>query len=89
MNPLDQVKTFLEPWATGLIAVGVVFLGACGTVIGMKIGARAASAKRGEGGQRESLGAVAGLALAGVVIGAAVIVVGLAVKVGQNAGTVA
>ena len=88
MNPLDPVLKFLEPWSNGLLAVGVIFLGGCGTFIGMKIGVRSAAAKRGESGHRESLGAVFGLALAGLVMGGAAIVVALAVKLGQGAGTV-
>ncbi len=85
-DPFTAAETFLKPYSTGLLVFGAIFLGLCMIVVAMKMGARSASSKKGDGGAiRESIGMVAGVGIAGVVLGAAVVVVALAVKIGAAA----
>ena len=88
-GPLDPVINFVKPWSTGLLVLGAIILGLCMVWVAMKMGARAAASKKNEGGGiRDSIGMAAGVGLAGVVLGAALIIVALAVKFGQGVGTV-
>lgn len=85
-DPLGVAETFLKPYTTGMIVVGAVFLGICMMVVAVKMGARSAAAKKNDGGHiREGLGMVAGVAIAGTVLGAGLVIVALAVKIGAAA----
>ena len=85
-DPLAQATAFLKPYSTSMLIVGAVFLGICMIVVAMKMGARSAAAKKGDGGHiREGLGMVAGVAIAGCVLGAGVVIVAVAVKIGGAA----
>lgn len=88
-GPLDPVINFIKPWSTGLLVLGAIILGLCMVWVAIKMGARAAASKKNEGGAiRDSIGMAVGVGVAGVVLGAALIVVALAVKFGQGVGTV-
>ena len=85
-DPLSQAENFLKPYSTGMLILGGIFLGICMVVVAMKMGARSAAAKKGDGGHiREGLGMVAGVGLAGCVLGAGLIIVAVAVKIGSAA----
>ena len=85
--PLDQVNTWVAQWGTSLQLLGGVILGICMVLVGIKLGAKSVASSGANTGHREAVGAIFGLAIAGVLIGAALIIVPLFVGVGANSGT--
>ncbi len=88
-GPLDQVNAWVAQWGTSLQILGGTILAICMVLVGIKLGAKSV-AGGGSGantGQREAFGAIFGLAVGGVLIGAALIVVPLLIGIGQNSGT--
>ena len=88
-GPLDPVINFIKPWSTGLLILGAIILGMAGAWVGMSMGARSAAAKKGDNTHvRDGIGRAVGVAIGAGIMGAALIGVALAVKIGQGAGTV-
>jgi len=86
-GPLDQVNAWVSQWGTSLQLLGGVILGICMVLVGIKLGAKSVASSGANTGHREAVGAIFGLAIAGVLIGAALIIVPLFVGVGANSGT--
>lgn len=84
---LDEVNAWVAQWGTELQILGIAFLGLCAVALGMKQGAKSVVSGGAGGGQRETVGAVFGLVIAGVLIGAALILVPIFVRAGENSGT--
>ena len=83
-GPLDQINAWVAQWGTSLQILGGTILAICMVLVGIKLGAKSV-ASGGSGantGHREAFGAIAG-----VLIGAALIVVPLLIGVGSNSGT--
>jgi len=89
VGPFDGVEKFLTPYTTGMIVLGGIVLGLCMGWVAIKMGTRAAASKKNEGGAiRDSIGMVVGVGMAAGVLGAALILVAVAIKFGETAGTV-
>ena len=86
-GPLDQVNTWVTHWGTSLQIRGGTILAICMVLVGIKMGAKSVASNGASTGHRETIGAIFGLAIAGVLIGAALIIVPLFVGVGKNSGT--
>ena len=86
-GPLDQVNTWVTQWGTSLQILGGTILAICMVLVGIKMGAKSVASNGASTGHREAVGAIFGLAIAGVLIGAALIIVPLFVGVGSNSGT--
>ena len=86
-GPLDQVNAWVSQWGTSLQLLGGVILGICMVLVGIKLGAKSVASSGANTGHREAVGAIFGLVIAGVLIGAALIIVPLFVGVGSNSGT--
>jgi hypothetical protein len=88
-GPLDQINAWVAQWGTSLQILGGTILAICMVLVGIKLGAKSV-ASGGSGantGHREAFGAIFGLAIAGILIGAALIVVPLLIGIGSNSGT--
>jgi hypothetical protein len=85
--PLDQVNTWVAQWGTSLQVLGGTILAICMVLVGIKLGAKSVASNGASTGHREAVGAIFGLVIAGVLIGAALIIVPLFVGVGSNSGT--
>jgi len=85
--PLDQVNTWVSQWGTSLQVLGGTILAICMVLVGIKLGAKSVASNGASTGHREAVGAIFGLVIAGVLIGAALIIVPLFVGVGSNSGT--
>ena len=88
-GPLDQINAWVAQWGTSLQVLGGTILAICMVLVGIKLGAKSV-AGGGNGantGHREAFGAIFGLAIAGILIGAALIVVPLLIGIGSNSGT--
>lgn len=85
-GPLDQINTWVAQWGTSLQVLGGTILAICMVLVGIKLGAKSV-AGNGSSGHREAFGAIFGLAIAGVLIGAALIIVPMLVGIGTNSGT--
>ena len=86
-GPLDQVNTWVTQWGTSLQILGGTILAICMVLVGIKMGAKSVASNGASTGHRETIGAIFGLAIAGVLIGAALIIVPVFVGVGSNSGT--
>ena len=86
-GPLDQVNAWVTQWGTSLQLLGGTVLAICMVLVGIKLGAKSVASSGANTGHREAVGAIFGLAIAGVLIGAALIIVPLFVGVGANSGT--
>jgi len=86
-GPLDQVNAWVTQWGTSLQLLGGTVLAICMVLVGIKLGAKSVASSGANTGHREAVGAIFGLAIAGVLIGAALIIVPLFVGVGSNSGT--
>ena len=86
-GPLDQVNAWVTQWGTSLQLLGGVILGICMVLVGIKLGAKSVASSGANTGHREAVGAIFGLAIAGILIGAALIIFPLFVGVGSNSGT--
>lgn len=87
-GPLDQITEWVTEWGTALKLLGGAVLVICMVLVGIKLGAKSVT-NGGAGantGQREALGAIFGLLIAGVLIGGALIIVPLFIGVGENSG---
>ena len=85
--PLDQVNAWVSQWGTSLQVLGGTILAICMVLVGIKLGAKSVASNGASTGHREAVGAIFGLVIAGVLIGAALIIVPLFVGVGSNSGT--
>ena len=85
--PLDQVNAWVAQWGTSLQILGASVLAICMVLVGIKLGAKSVASNGASTGHREAVGAIFGLVIAGVLIGAALIIVPLFVGVGSNSGT--
>ena len=85
--PLDQVNAWVSQWGTSLQVLGGTILAICMVLVGIKLGAKSVASNGASTGHRETIGAIFGLVIAGVLIGAALIIVPLFVGVGSNSGT--
>ena len=86
-GPLDQVNAWVSQWGTSLQILGGTILAICMVLVGIKLGAKSVASNGASTGHREAVGAIFGLVIAGVLIGAALIIVPLFVGVGSNSGT--
>lgn len=87
-GPLDGVTTWVSQWGTGLQLLGGAVLAVCIVIVGIKLGAKATVSSSGGGsGHRDALGAIFGLAVAGVLIGAGLILAPIFIGVGSATGT--
>jgi hypothetical protein len=86
-GPLDQVNTWVSQWGTSLQILGGTILAICMVLVGIKLGAKSVASNGASTGHREAVGAIFGLAIAGILIGAALIVVPLLIGVGSSSGT--
>ena len=88
-GPLDAVNAWMSQWGTSLQVTGGIILAICMVLVGIKLGAKTvvSNGTSSGSGNREAVGAIFGLAIAGVLIGAAMIVVPLLVSMGSNSGT--
>ena len=86
-GPLDQVNAWVAQWGTSLQILGASVLAICVVLVGIKLGAKSVASNGASTGHREAVGAIFGLVIAGVLIGAALIIVPLFVGVGSNSGT--
>ena len=86
-GPLDQVNAWVTQWGTSLQLLGGTVLAICMVLVGIKLGAKSVASSGANTGHREAVGAIFGLLIAGVLIGAALIIVPLFVGVGANSGT--
>ena len=86
-GPLDQVNTWVAQWGTSLQILGGTILAICMVLVGIKLGAKSVAGSGASTGHREAVGAIFGLLIAGVLIGAALIIVPLFIGVGSNSGT--
>jgi len=85
-TPLDEVTKYIQPWTTGMIILGAVILGGCLAWAAVSMGARAAAAKKGDNTHmREGIGKIVSILFAGFFLGMSLIVIALAIKLGQNA----
>lgn len=85
--PLDQVNAWVSQWGSSLQILGASVLAICVVLVGIKLGAKSVASQGASTGHREAVGAIFGLVIAGVLIGAALIIVPLFVGVGSNSGT--
>ena len=86
-GPLDQVNVWVSQWGTSLQVLGGSVLAICVVLVGIKLGAKSVASQGASTGHREAIGSIVGLVIAGVLIGAALIIVPLFVGVGSNSGT--
>ena len=86
-GPLDQVNAWVAQWGTSLQILGASVLAICVVLVGIKLGAKSVASQGASTGHREAIGSIVGLVIAGVLIGAALIIVPLFVGVGSNSGT--
>ena|ERR1700712_481547 len=87
-GPLDQVNTWVSQWGTALQVLGIAILGICMVLVGIKLGTKAVVSSGGANtGNREAVGAIFTLLVAGILVGAALIIVPIFVSVGTNSGT--
>ena len=84
--PLDQVNAWVSQWGTSLQVLGGTILAICMVLVGIKLGAKSVASNGASTGHREAVGAIFGLLIAGVLVGAALIIVPLFVGVGSNSG---
>src|SRR5450755_1625187 len=85
--PLDQVNTWVSQWGTSLQVLGGTILAICMVLVGIKLGAKSVASQGASSGHREAIGSIFGLLMAGVLIGAALIIVPIFISVGSNSGT--
>ena len=85
--PLDQVNAWVSQWGTSLQILGGTIIAICMVLVGIKLGAKSVASTGASTGHREAVGAIFGLLIAGVLVGAALIIVPLLVGVGSNSGT--
>jgi hypothetical protein len=83
-GPLDQVNAWVSQWGTSLQILGGTILAICMVLVGIKLGAKSVASNGSNTGHREAIGAIFGLLIAGVLIGAALIVVPLFIGVGSK-----
>ena len=86
-GPLDQINTWVSQWGTSLQILGGTILAICMVLVGIKLGAKSVAGNGSSTGHREAIGAIFGLLIAGVLIGAALIIVPMFIGVGSNSGT--
>ena len=86
-GPLDGVNAWMSQWGTALQVLGGTVLAICMVLVGIKLGAKTVTGGSGGGGHREAVGSIFGLAIAGVLISAALIIVPILVGIGSNSGT--
>ena len=88
---LDPIRNWITPWVPALQVIGGVFIAGCLVVIGMRAGAASAASSHGSGtgssGLRNTLGSVGLLAIAGIIIGAALILAPLFITIGSGSNT--
>ena len=85
-GPLDQVNAWVAQWGTSLQILGGTILAICMVLVGIKLGAKTVASNGSSTGHREAVGSIFGLLIAGVLIGAALIVVPLFIGVGSGSG---
>jgi len=87
-GPLDQVNAWVSQWGTALQVLGIAILGICMVLVGIKLGTKAVVSSGGANtGNREAVGAIFTLLVAGILVGAALIIVPIFVSVGSNSGS--
>jgi len=86
-GPLDEFNTWLDQWGTALQAVGVTILGICAVVVGIQICTKALASDNAQAGTRQSISKLFVIALGGIVIGAALVLVPMVVNIGKKSGT--
>ena len=87
-GPLDQVNTWVSQWGTGAQILGGTILGICAIIVGIQIGTKSVVSEGSSGtGTRQSISKLFQIALAGVVIGAALLLVPMLVNIGKGSGT--
>ena len=67
--------------------LGASVLAICVVLVGIKLGAKSVASQGTSTGHREAIGSIVGLVIAGVLIGAALIIVPIFIGVGSNSGT--
>jgi hypothetical protein len=85
-GPLDQINTWVAQWGLALQALGGTILAICAVLVGIKLGAKSVTSNGTSSGHREAVGAIFGLAIAGILIGAALLIVPMLIGVGSNSG---
>ena len=85
-GPLDQVNTWVSQWGTGAQILGGTILGICAIVVGIQIGTKAV-ANDNASGTRQGISKLTQVILAGIVIGAALLLVPMIVNIGKGSGT--
>lgn len=87
-GPLDQINTWVGQWGTGAQILGGTILGICAVIVGIQIGTKSVVSEGGSGsGTRQSISKLFQIALAGVVVGAALLLVPMLVNIGKGSGT--
>ncbi|HEY5880983.1 MAG TPA: hypothetical protein VIU11_18870 [Nakamurella sp.] len=86
-GPLDEVNTWLGQWGSSFQILGATILGICAIFVGIKLGAKSVASSGPSSGTRESLGALFQLAIAGIIIGAALLLVPMLINIGKGSGT--
>jgi len=87
-GPLDQVNAWVSQWGTALQVLGIAILGICMVLVGIKLGTKAVVSNGGANtGNREAVGAIFTLLVAGILVGAALIIVPIFVGVGSSSGS--
>jgi len=86
-GPLDQINTWLGQWGSSFQIVGATVLGICAIFVGIKLGAKSVVSNGPNSGTRESLGSLFQLAIAGIIIGAALLLVPMLINIGKGSGT--
>lgn len=87
-GPLDQINTWVSQWGTGAQILGATILGICAIIVGIQIGTKSVVSEGSSGtGTRQSISKLFQIALAGVVIGAALLLVPMIVNIGKGSGT--
>lgn len=86
-GPLDQVNTWVAQWGLSLQILGGTILAICAVLVGIKLGAKSVSSNGTSTGQREAVSSIFGLVIAGVLIGAALLLVPMLIGVGAHSGS--
>lgn len=86
-GPLDQVNAWVAQWGSAAQILGGTILGICMVVVGIQIGAKAMASDNASSGTRQGISKLTVLALSGIVIGSALLVVPMLINIGKNSGT--
>lgn len=85
-GPLDPILNWMQQWQSQFQLGGIIILACAAILLGVKTGTKSAVSSNNNG-MRDTLSSASGVAIGAIIVGAALFLIPLMAKAGQDSGT--